>query len=50
MLIIQAIPYQSFKEKIGITKTLKGTVHIEKDIIIAEQYIKEEGCFEQESI
>ena len=37
-LIIEVIPYSSFKEKLAITRQLKGkTVYIEDNLIITEQ-------------
>ena len=47
-MIIEAIPYRNFKEKIAITKTIRGVAYIEKDIIITFRY--EEENIEQKSI
>ena len=40
-MIIEAIPYRNFKEKIAITKTIRGVAYIEKDIIITFRYEEE---------
>jgi hypothetical protein len=37
IVVVEVIPYHSFKERIRITRTAKGKVTVEKDYIMVER-------------
>jgi hypothetical protein len=41
IVVVEVIPYKSFKDKLRITKTAKGKVTVEKDYIMVERVEEE---------
>jgi hypothetical protein len=41
IVVVEVIPYKSFRERLRITKTAKGKVTIEKKYIIVERVEEE---------
>jgi hypothetical protein len=37
IVVVEVIPYKSFRDKVRITRTAKGKVTVEKDYIMVER-------------